>query len=81
MARGCQDQGPLLQKAQGIGDVPRSPSEFFRKIVDQKTDIQNMQLLGEDMVRKAVRKAHDPIIGQGAGNIDIHGKKSLFNLK
>jgi hypothetical protein len=61
---GRQDQRALSQQGQIIGDISGCAAKFLFETVNNKTDIQDVNLFGQNMVREFSRKIHYPIVGQ-----------------
>ena len=72
LARGGQDDRFFLQQGQVVGDVAGGAAEALGEAVHHETDIEDVDLLRQDMIRKTPGKIHDPVIGQGPGNKNLH---------
>ena len=59
----CKDERLLLKKAERIGYVAGSASEFFCQAVYIEADIQDVYLVRKNVVRKPSGKVHNPVIG------------------
>jgi hypothetical protein len=56
-----------------IGDVGRDAAEVCVEARDVERHVQRVHLVGQDVVREAVREHHDVIERDGAGHQDRHG--------
>jgi hypothetical protein len=57
-----------------IGDVRRDAAEMGVEARDVERHVQRVYLVGQDVVREAVREHHDVIERDGAGDQDRHGE-------
>ena len=72
LARRGEDKRLFAHQRQRIGDVPRAAAALFHQPVDEEAYIQNMQLVGEDVVGERAVKGHDTVESQRAGDINGH---------
>ena len=67
-----RDQGFFAHQLERVGNVARRAPEFFLHPVDLKTDVQDVDLLGEDMFGEPSREIHDSVVGKRSGYNDVH---------
>lgn len=72
LARRGEDKRLFAHQRQRIGDVPRAAAALFHQPVDEEAYIQNMQLVGEDVVGECAVKGHDTVESQRTGDINGH---------
>ena len=68
----AQEDRLLAEQGQVVGDVAARAAEPLVQAVHQETDVQDVNLVGQDMVGEFVGKGHDAVKGKGAGNVDLH---------
>ena len=71
-ARRGEDKRLFAHQRQRVGDVPRAAAAFFHQPVDEEAHVQNMQLVGKDVVGERAVKGHDAIESQRTGDINGH---------
>ena len=69
---GRQNHRIFPQQGQIIGDIAGGAPETLCEAVDHETDVQDVDLFRQDVVRNG-REIHDAVIGQGPGNKNLHG--------
>ena len=73
LAQRGHDQRLAAELPQRVGDVARAAAELAPHVRHQKRDIEDMQLLGEDVLLEAAAEHHDGV-EVGGGSIRIHDK-------
>ena len=71
---------PFPLQRQRIGDVARRAAKVFAKPVHQKTDVNIIQLAGQEMVAEVPPKAHNAVISHRTGNQNLH-RQNTFPCK
>ena len=72
-----QRQRRAAQLLQRVGDIAGAATVVTAHLRGEEGDAELVDLFGQDMVGKAARKAHDAVVGQGAGNKNAHGRGLL----
>ncbi len=72
LAHRGEDERLLAHERQRIGDVPGAAAALFHQPVDEEAHVQDVQLVGEDMIGKRAVKGHDTVKGHRTGHIDGH---------
>ena len=67
------DAGILAEKFQVVSDVSRGAAEFAPERRHEERDVEDVQLLGEDVIAEAVREHHDGVVRHRAADEDRHG--------
>ena len=62
---------------QAIGDIASAAAEFATQLRHQKRHIEDVQLLGQDLLGKAARKTHDGVEGKRSANQCRHGQNGV----
>ena len=61
------------QHAQRMGDVARTTAELAPQIGHEKRDIQDVDLVGQDVMLEAVVEHHDGVVRDGSADQGVHG--------
>jgi hypothetical protein len=72
VADGGHDQRLAAQHLQRVRDVAGATAELAAHVRHQKCDVENMKLIGKDVVPETVVEHHDSVIGNGAANQRAH---------
>ena len=70
------DQRIGAQQLEIVGDIAGAAAEFPAHFRHQEGDVEDMDLLGQDVVLETVPKDHDVIVGDRAANQRGHGESS-----
>ena len=73
IADGRHDERLSAQQLQAVGDVARASSEFAPQLRHQEGDVQDMDLVGKDVVLEAAVEHHDVVVGHRAADEGTHG--------
>ena len=68
LADGRHDQRVPAQQLQVVADVARGAAELAPHLRRQEADVEDVQLVGEQVVLEAIRKHHDGVVGDRAGD-------------
>ena len=72
LADGLHDERLFPEKLQVIGDVAGRAAEFASHLRREEADVEDVQLVGEQVGTEAIRKHHDGVVGDGAGDEQCH---------
>ena len=72
LADGRHDQRILAQQLQVVGDVAGGAAVLAAHVRREEADVEDVQLVGEQVVLEAVREHHDGVVGDRAGDEDFH---------
>jgi hypothetical protein len=76
VADGGAEQRPLAEQGQGVGDVRGRPAPPLLQLVDQEGDVDQVRLVGKDVVAEPARENHDGVEGDRTGHRNAaHGRK------
>ena len=75
VADGGDNARRAAELGQGVGDVAGGAAKVFFQPVDGETDVNHVDFVGHDVVGKAAGEVHDAVVGQGAGNEDVHKRR------
>ena len=64
--------GCAAQHLQGVGDVARAAAELAPQVGHQEGDVQDVDLVGQDVVLEAVVEHHDGVVGDGTADERVH---------
>jgi hypothetical protein len=73
LAHRAHRQGPAAQQVQVVGDVAGAAAELAAHPRDQERHIQDVHLVGQDVVLELVREHHDGVVGEGTTDQCGHG--------
>jgi hypothetical protein len=76
-AHRCHDHGLTLEHGEAVGDVARTAAELAPHVRHQEGDIQDMDLLGQDVVLEAVAEHHDGVVGHRTADQRAHWESVL----
>ena len=62
----------LAQELQPVGDVARAAAVLAPQVRHQERDVQDVDLVGEDVVLELVAEHHDGVVRDGAADEDRH---------
>src|SRR5205807_283760 len=69
------EQRALAEQSQGVGDVRGGPAAAPLEAVDEEGDVEDVGLVGEDVLSEAPWEDHDGVEGDRAGHGDAwHGR-------
>src|ERR671936_1891453 len=68
LADGSHQQRRLAEKLQVVRNVSRRPAELATHLRRQKAHVEDVQLVGQQMVSEAIREYHDRVVGDRAGD-------------
>src|SRR5208337_4608562 len=77
-AGGGYNERRLSESGQTVCDISGCPSEFFDESVYVEADVQDVDLVGQDVIGKMTGKIHYAIISQRPGNKYVHGTLLFF---
>ena len=82
VADGGHDQRLTAEQFEVVGDITGAAAEFATHFGHEEGDVQDVQLLGQDVIAEAILENHDRIEGDGAANERGHEVvgKSAFGL-
>ena len=63
VADGGHDQRGIFQQTKVVGDISSTSAELAAQFWHQKCEIQDVNLMWQDVVAKAITKDHDRIVG------------------
>ena len=66
------DERIFPEELQVIGDVAGRAPELASHLRREEADVEDVQLVGEQVVTEAVRKHHDGVVGDGAVDEQCH---------
>ena len=64
VADGGHDHGIATEPAKVVGDVSRAAAELPAQVGHEEGHVQDVQLLGQDLLAEASREGRDGVIGQ-----------------
>ncbi len=64
--------GLLAEELQVVGDVAGGAAVLAAHLGRQEADVEDVQLVGEQMIAEAIREHHDGVVRDGAGDEDFH---------
>jgi hypothetical protein len=70
--RGHDERRPA-EHVEAVGDVSGAAAELAAQVRHQERDVQDVQLVGQDMVLEAVAEHHDGVVGDRAADQRAHG--------
>ena len=65
-------QGLTAQQLEAVGDVARASTKIAAQLRHQERDVQDVQLVGQDLLGKAPLEGHDGVERQGSANQRCH---------
>ena len=68
---GSNDGRVFAEEPEGVGDIAGGAAGTFDDAVDGEADVNQVELVGHDVVGKAAREVHDAVVGEGAGDEDF----------
>jgi hypothetical protein len=72
LAHRRHDERVVAQQAQVVRDVPGGAAVFAPHFGSEEADIEDMQLVGQQVVPEAVGEHHDGVVSDRAGDEDAH---------
>jgi hypothetical protein len=72
VADGGHDQRLAAEQLEVVGDVAGAAAELAPHVGHQEGDIEDVDLLGQDVVLEAVAEHHDGVVGHGTANECLH---------
>src|SRR3989338_4058117 len=75
------DQRVAAEQLEVIRDVARAAAELAAHLRHQKRHIQDVNLLGQNVLLELIRKYHDGVVGHRTANQCVHRKTSCQSLK
>jgi hypothetical protein len=72
VADGGHDQRFTAQQFQVVGNVAGAAAEFSPHVRHQKGDIEDVDLLGQDVILEAVAEYHDGVVGHRTADKCFH---------
>src|SRR5882672_4275906 len=66
----AHDQGFRTQALQVVGDIARTAAELTSEHGNEKRDVEDVDLLGKDVLAEAAREHHDVVVGDRTANKD-----------
>ena len=76
MADGGHDKRVSAEQSEIVGDIPGASSKLAPHVGNEKGNIENVNLLGQNVVLETIMKNHDRVIGDGAANQCFHGEEA-----
>jgi hypothetical protein len=74
LAQGGHDQGFAAQLLQAVGDVAGTATKFFAQRGRQEGHVQDVHLLGQDLLRETAMEVGDGVERERATNEHGHGE-------
>ena len=74
VADGRHDQRLAAEHLQVVGDVAGTAAEFAPHVGHQEGDVEDVDLVGQDVVAEAVVEHHDGVVGDRAADQCAHGR-------
>ena len=78
LAHARHHQRLLAQQLQVVGDVARGAAVFAPHLRRQEADVEDVQLVGQQVVPEAVREHHDGVVRDRAGDEDFFHRLDFF---
>jgi hypothetical protein len=72
------DHRVAAQQLHGVGDVAGAAAVFPAHVRHQEGHVQDVNLVGQDVVLEVVVEHHDGVVGHGAADQGTHGR--LFSV-
>ncbi len=73
VAHARHDQRIPAEHLQRVGDIARTAAEFAAHVGHQEGDVQDVNLLGQNVVLETIAKHHDGVVGNGTADQRAHG--------
>ena len=72
VADGSHDQGVAAEELEVVGDIAGAASEFATQIGYEESYVEDVNLVGQDVVLELVMENHDVVVGHGAADQGAH---------
>ena len=69
---GRHDQRLFAKELQVVADIPRRATELAAHLGCQEAHVQDVQLIGEEMMAEAIGEHHDSVVGDRSGDENTH---------
>ena len=73
---GGNDPRFLAQQRQRVGDIPGGAAEILGQAVDREAHVDHVDPFRQDVFGKPAGEVHDPVVGQGTRNQNLHVSRS-----
>ncbi len=71
--------GCTAQQLEVVRDVAGAAAELAPHVGHQERDIEDVDLVGQDVVAEAVAEHHDGVVGDGAADQGVHGAEACLS--
>jgi hypothetical protein len=72
VADGGHDLGIAAKQLEAVSDVAGAAAELAAHLGNEKSDIEDVNLLGQDVVPETIMEDHDVVVGDGAADQSGH---------
>ena len=72
---GRHDEGLAAQHVERVGDVAGAAAELAAQLRDEERHVQDVYLVGQDVVLEAILEHHDVVVRDRAADQCAHGER------